>query len=448
MLQTPELRSSSTGRPTNLGYNPCKIMFLVSALHHRKFLATATLLFACSVASAPVLRAQVERESTLATDWSMSDEHPVGSIQTKIAQGYRIVNMDYRRPGPTFSVSYVRNTGEYYLRGATWYYGTPAYISSQLSGKRITELEPYMHNNSTLYFAAAMVDNIGQQAKSWWWYYGSANYISSQISGKRIIDLDAYRVNGTVYYSALMIANTGADYRDWWWYPNVTEGFIVGRALGLGAQILDAERFGYGSSDEHCAVLARHPSEPVPGHAWYHWKTWDEVLALLAQNRARPVKVEYVGWIANGTQLFNLLLIENRGFLNGFGRSCAGTSGTPALSFSGTPRPGGYANFRLGNAESNQPVVLTFGFSKFTWGRTMLPISLSGLGAPGCYLYTDPTFAVPLATNSMGTLSWTMNVLPEVPYGTKLYAQMLCVDRRANVLGATTTSAVEIRIGQ
>ena len=423
-------------------------MFSVSTPRSRRFLATVATLVALAVSNPQPLRAQADRESTYPTEWSAAHTQSVANIQAKRAAGYRIVTMDYRGVlTPTFAVTYVHNSGEYYQRGATWYYGTPAFIASNLSGRRITELEPYITNN-TLYFAAVMVDNAGSQAKSWWWYYGTASHIASQLSGKRIVDLDAYRINGTVYYSAVMIANTGADYRDWWWYTNVTENYIVGRALGLGAQILDAERFGYGSSDEHCAVLARHPSEPVPGHAWYNWKDWDQVSALLAQNRARPVKIESVGFLSNGTHIYNLLLIENRASIEGFGRSCAGTSGTPRLSFSGTPKPGGYANLRLGNAEPNQPVVVSLGFSNASWGRASLPINLAGVGAPGCYLYTEPTITIPLATNAVGTLSWTLNIPTPVSLGTRMFAQMFCSDRRANTLGVTSTSAVEIRVGQ
>lgn len=415
-------------------------------LRSKLLLPVATLLALAAISAQP-LQAQAERESTSPIDWTAGLRQTVANINGKLAEGYRIVNLDYAASGPLFAITYVRNEGEYYQRGAVWYYGTVAYISSQLSGKRITELEPY-YRNDTLYFAAALVDNTGSQAKTWWWAYGTQAHISNQLSGRRIVDLDAYRINGTVYYSAVMIANTGADYRDWWWYPNATSGYIITQALALNAQILDAERFGYGSADEHCGVLVRHPSRPVPDHAWFHWKDETEVAALLAQHRARPVKIESLGVLANGTRIFNLLLIENRGSIDSFGRSCSGSSGTPTLTVSGTAQINGSVNLRLARGPSNQPAILAFGLSSSSWGGVPMPISLSGLGASGCYLYIDQVALIARRTATNGTLSQSVNIPLDFQLGTKVYAQMICFDRLANALGVTTTNAVEIWVGQ
>src|SRR5262249_37157613 len=77
------------------------------------------------------------------------------------------------------------------------------------------------------------------------------------------------------------------------------------------------------------------------------------------------------------------------GFTN-VGTGCAGTQGMPVHSATGTPEIGEQVVYSLTSAPASRPVALILGNSLTTWNAIALPMNLSVIGAPSCWLRTNP----------------------------------------------------------
>jgi len=129
--------------------------------------------------------------------------------------------------------------------------------------------------------------------------------------------------------------------------------------------------------------------------------------------------------------------------LRPFGRGCAGTAGTPVLHGEDPPRLGRTTTLRLARAPANAPFVGLLGVDSQSWLGAMLPIDLAALGMPGCELHTAADAHVLLT----GT-TWPL-VIPSTAtlLGNRYRAQALVLDAGANAFGATTSTALAMRIG-
>lgn len=132
-----------------------------------------------------------------------------------------------------------------------------------------------------------------------------------------------------------------------------------------------------------------------------------------------------------------------------FGAGCVGSAGVPALAPDVGQRPWIGDGFRqvATNLPANSLAVFKFGVSDQWWGGLPLPFDLSIIGMTGCTEYVSNDVLIGLPTGA-GAASYTLP-LPNNPSlrGVRLFSQVFTVDPTANAFGATTTNAIEARLG-
>jgi hypothetical protein len=131
-----------------------------------------------------------------------------------------------------------------------------------------------------------------------------------------------------------------------------------------------------------------------------------------------------------------------------FGRACAGTS-VPQISSTGNPTPGNAAfSIQLAQAPAGTPPIATLllGASNTLWGATALPIELSSLSMPTCFLAVAPDVALTTGV-AAGAASHTLPI-PNAPglLGQSLFAQWLSIADGANPLGVVASQAGQVVI--
>jgi len=131
-----------------------------------------------------------------------------------------------------------------------------------------------------------------------------------------------------------------------------------------------------------------------------------------------------------------------------FGAGCPGSRGLPSLQVAPGLLPSIGRVFTLRAANVPGLTLFAFGMSNALYGTTPLPLDLTSLGMPGCWLHASPdaTFGV---TAPAGTASLTTTV-PFAPplIGVIFYSQALALDLSANTLGFTTSNALACSIGR
>ncbi|MCA8954484.1 MAG: hypothetical protein KDC87_00335 [Planctomycetes bacterium] len=131
--------------------------------------------------------------------------------------------------------------------------------------------------------------------------------------------------------------------------------------------------------------------------------------------------------------------------LHQFGVGCAGTNGTPELSFTGSAQLGQSLSIDLSNGPAIRPLYFALATSYFDGG-----VDLQVIGAPGCLEYV-PANAILLGgvTDSVGkySLSATVPNLPSVVCF-RLYAQYFPQDFGANSAGLTASNYGRILPGK
>ncbi len=130
------------------------------------------------------------------------------------------------------------------------------------------------------------------------------------------------------------------------------------------------------------------------------------------------------------------------GSVSTIGTTC-GPTGQAAMSFGvqGTIEIGEKLTFQLGNAPANRSAVTGIGIDT-------IAVSLGPVGAPGCWLYTDPLVTIGATTNAAGAASMAWTVPPVASaIGFVLTAQAGVLDPTANALGVRTTRALELTLG-
>jgi hypothetical protein len=113
-------------------------------------------------------------------------------------------------------------------------------------------------------------------------------------------------------------------------------------------------------------------------------------------------------------------------------------------------RPGGIAELRFTNFRQPYQAALGLGLSSTRNGSLLLPFDLTGVGAPGNFLYHswDVPFAVgvrPIGFRGIheGTLRIAMPDHPGI-IGARLFAQGFVLDAAANTLGAVFSDRVDL----
>jgi V8-like Glu-specific endopeptidase len=129
-----------------------------------------------------------------------------------------------------------------------------------------------------------------------------------------------------------------------------------------------------------------------------------------------------------------------------FGQGCRGSAGIPTLSKVQTPEIAGTFKASANNLPGSS--WLMFGSSKTKWNGISLPLSLGGVGAPGCsILVAFDLFATPLSV--VGSKAQMSLNIPNDKrlLGVRFYNQVISLDSRANRLGLVLSNAAEGLIG-
>lgn len=265
----------------------------------------AALLSPSASQAGAVLVQDPDRNSTSVTPWGWHTHATPAQMTAFLNSGYRIVDLEPTSSAPTFTASYVRNSGAY-QRGWWWYYGlTGAQVVQRLAtnNARLIDIEPYNTSNGRRY-AAVMVANTGAAAKAWAWYASASlatinNYVS--VNGMRLIDVD--RVPGTSNFAAVMIKNTGVDAKGWWHYYNITPTQVASFLSTNNARLIDFERLANGNFD---VIMQTRGSE---GWWWLHGATSTQISRFANQVGARIYKVK--SHVVGGVRRYDALFINN-----------------------------------------------------------------------------------------------------------------------------------------
>jgi CubicO group peptidase (beta-lactamase class C family) len=129
------------------------------------------------------------------------------------------------------------------------------------------------------------------------------------------------------------------------------------------------------------------------------------------------------------------------GTLTLVGQSCAGSQGLPTFAVTGSLDIGDQMDFTLGNVAPGRTTVTAIGLQPTF-------IHLAFLGAPNCWLYTDPALLLGGVSNAAGTakMSWqTPPVLDAI--GVDVITQGGVLDANANAAGLVTTHAYKVKLG-
>ncbi|MBL8750820.1 MAG: serine hydrolase [Planctomycetes bacterium] len=123
------------------------------------------------------------------------------------------------------------------------------------------------------------------------------------------------------------------------------------------------------------------------------------------------------------------------------GQSCAGTHGLPTFTVAGTPDVGEKLDFTVGNLFANRIALTALGVQQFF-------APLAGIGAPNCWLYTDPIVLLADVSDAVGKAEMTWQTPPSPDsIGLVVTSQGVVLDPGANAAGLITTLGRRITLG-
>lgn len=120
-----------------------------------------------------------------------------------------------------------------------------------------------------------------------------------------------------------------------------------------------------------------------------------------------------------------------------FGSGCGRASGIPQLDANGSSVPvaGGSFSLKLSSLPAGAPTTMMLGLSNQQSGSIALPLDLTFLGAPRCFLLVSAEAVYSLA-NTNGVALWTIDIPRNTQLvGLRFFNQGLVLDASANGLG-------------
>ncbi|MFK7959659.1 MAG: serine hydrolase [Phycisphaerales bacterium] len=245
--------------------------------------------------------------------WQLTNASPE-TIDDRIDQGYRIIDLEVNQTAPLrMAATFVRNTGEY-ASGWWWKYGQTAQQTADFisdNNARLIDLEIYRVNGQKRY-AFVAIPNTGDDQTGWWYYSDvSFNFLMDKTddNNARLVDVDTYVVGGQRVFSGIMIRNTGDFAKNWWIYSNVTAETVSEKISQHNARIVDIEDRGPG---KYTVVLNQREGESF---WWYHGMTAAQMFDRTDQNGARITDIER--YTLNGQTRYMMSMIDNSNALTG-----------------------------------------------------------------------------------------------------------------------------------
>lgn len=217
----------------------------------------------------------------------------------------RIIDIEKRPNSKNYSVSLVKNSGQYKVNGWWWYQGTFQFIKNKVKKHRarIIDLETFKNSRGQRRYIAVMVKTA---PKGWWWYAGlTANQLRQKYKAHkaRIVDIESYKTSQGRRYLAVMIRNSGADKKGWWYYRNASFQFLRDKLSRNKARILDLDRMDNGKFN---VVMVRRDGTKT---WWNTNRTREQLSNLLSQTKSRVIDIE--PHLRNGKLRFMVVSIDN-----------------------------------------------------------------------------------------------------------------------------------------
>lgn len=137
---------------------------------------------------------------------------------------------------------------------------------------------------------------------------------------------------------------------------------------------------------------------------------------------------------------------HQNGAVSTFGSSCGPTGARPVHSVTGYPEVGESLTFQATGVPSGGVSLLSIGLSNTSSGSAPLPLSLAGVGAPGCFLRVDPIhtqLGFAFGTTCAVSVRFTQPAL----LGQRIYSQFFTIAPAANGLGMTASNGARVLLG-
>lgn len=361
----------------------------------RAWRAHALLLFLITALAVPA-HAGEDQDADTPTAWQWYYGQTEAGLTSAVNAGYRIVDLEVEQGSPArFTAALVQNTGSY-AKTWWWYYNlTLTQVGTLLTqnNARLIDFEPYEVGGAIRY-AVVMVRNTGADAKAWWYSMTTnLNDISNTLSANnaRVVDIEEKLLLGQTWYAAVMISNTGADAKPWYWWIGASLGFINSEIASKNLRLVDLERRSNGTYD---VVLVKN----TEGMHWWWWAglTASALSAEVAQAGARIQSIQRVD--ISGTPYFYAILHNNSNALTTrigdiLRDGTDGVSGLYLKQVNGSVRAGLQQDFAFEPASTIKTLMHAHAMQQIMFGNATLTENLTvytGISGNSCPIYTNP----------------------------------------------------------
>ena len=161
----------------------------------------------------------------------------------------------------------------------------------------------------------------------------------------------------------------------------------------------------------------------------------------LGYDPSKPPKSGY-GPIKTGLKIKVCIGSSSGGALKITGKGCKSSNGNVPLIYApSSPEVGKSFTIHLFRSPKSIPVILFVGNSTKKFGSILLPLDLKGVGAAGCFLYTNIIFYYTSTAGLSGVSTLNLNI-PNINELKKMqiYMQWILLDQKANQAGISLTA--------
>jgi hypothetical protein len=234
-----------------------------------------------------------DRIASVPTNWWTYSHQSLQDIaNTTSGKNARIIDISIEQlaPSPTFTTTYVENSGQYYKAWA-WYAGIDAAgLSSALTTNngRLEVLKAYDAGGGQIRFIAVMIVNSGKDAKTWTYSTDvSPDQITAALAANngRLVQLSSYISGGKTHYAAVGVAQ-GANDPNTWWYTDVPASQISSLLTSNNARLIDLD---YNSADGNYNAIMIACSGGCPASSFYAGQTQSQMQSLISQSGGRII---------------------------------------------------------------------------------------------------------------------------------------------------------------
>lgn len=174
--------------------------------------------------------------------------------------GARLVDVEpYQTAnGIRYAVLFIANTGDDRATSHGWLTGrTFQNVTDWLSdfpNRRILDIQPYRNSGGDLRYAYTWVANTGNtfQASTGVWLNTTLDFVQTQLSGRRIVDLEVEDDTGR-----LSVLTAPSDGEPWYWYVGMEGSQVEDFVLQRACRLTDIQRYRTPGGSIRYAVVCR-----------------------------------------------------------------------------------------------------------------------------------------------------------------------------------------------